>query len=274
MKKEIYIIKNKINKKVYIGQSVNSAMRWSTHKSQAKNSPKKITIDKAMYELGIENFWYEVIETTENYNEREIYWINYYNSIIPNGYNLLLGGDGAQIGVNSANALIRDKNILDTLMNELSFTDIKMSDLANKYGVSKKVISSINRGNSYYDENRTYPLRKRDSDNLNKLNYHEIIRDLSETNLSLRELSKKYKTNTYIIKQINLGEIFFNKELTYPLRKNNDNDKIEKVKTLLSTTTLSMREIGKLCNISSSMVVYINKGKYHYDNKINYPIRK
>lgn len=274
MKKEIYIIKNKINKKVYIGQSVNSAMRWSTHKSQAKNSPKKITIDKAMYELGIENFWYEVIETTENYNEREIYWINYYNSIIPNGYNLLLGGDGAQIGINSANALIRDKNILNTLMNELSFTDIKMSDLANKYGVSKKVISSINRGNSYYDENRTYPLRKRDSDNLNKLNYHEIIRDLSETNLSLRELSKKYKTNTYIIKQINLGEIFFNKELTYPLRKNNDNDKIEKVKTLLSTTTLSMREIGKLCNISSSMVVYINKGKYHYDNKINYPIRK
>lgn len=274
MKKEIYIIKNKINKKVYIGQSVNSAMRWSTHKSQAKNSPKKITIDKAMYELGIENFWYEVIETTENYDEREIYWINYYNSIIPNGYNLLLGGDGAQIGVNSANALIRDKNILDTLMNELSFTDIKMSDLANKYGVSKKVISSINRGNSYYDENRTYPLRKRDSDNLNKLNYNEIIRDLSETNLSLRELSKKYKTNTYIIKQINLGEIFFNKELTYPLRKNNDNDKIEKIKTLLSTTTLSMREIGRLCGISSSMVVCINKGKYHYDSTIDYPIRK
>lgn len=273
MKKEIYIIKNKINKKVYIGQSVNSAIRWSAHKSAAKSKIKKITIDKAMAELGVENFWYEVIETTENYDEREIYWINYYNSIIPNGYNLLLGGDGAQIGVNSANAIIRDKDILNALMDDLSFTDIKMIDLAEKYGVSKSVISSINRGKSYYDESRIYPLRRRDSDNLDKLNYNEIIKDLSNTNLSLRELSKKYKINTFIIRQINSGEIFFNKELIYPLRKNN-NDKIEKIKTLLSTTTLSMREIGRLCDISSSMVIYINKGKYYYDATINYPIRK
>ena len=63
-----------------------------------------------MAELGVENFWYEVIETTENYDEREGYWINYYNSTVPNGYNLLLDGDGAQIGVNSANGIIRDKD--------------------------------------------------------------------------------------------------------------------------------------------------------------------
>lgn len=273
MKKEIYIIKNKINKKVYIGQSVNSAIRWSAHKSAAKSKIKKITIDKAMAELGVENFWYEVIETTENYDEREVYWINYYNSTVPNGYNLLLGGDGAQIGTNSANAIIRDEIILNALMDDLSFTDIKMKDLAKKYGVSTSVISSINRGKSYYNENKTYPLRKRDSDNLDKLNYNEIIKDLSETNLSLRDLSKKYKVNTFIIRQINSGEKFFNKELSYPIRKN-DNDKIEKIKTLLSTTTLSMREIGRLCEISSSMVICINKGKYHYDSMIEYPIRK
>lgn len=273
MKKEIYIIKNKVNKKVYIGQSVNSATRFSGHKSAAKSLGRKTIIDNAIAELGAENFWYEVIETTENYDERERYWINYYNSKVPNGYNLLSGGDGAQIGIDSANALIRDKNTLKSLINDLIYTNIKMEDLAIKYGVSKKVISSINRGKSYYNEDNIYPLRKRKSDSLQELDYSSIINDLLNSKLSLREISKKYEINQYIIKQINIGKMFFNDKISYPIRIKN-NDKIEEVKKLLSTTTLSMREIGRICDISSSMVSSINRGIYHYDNQIKYPIRK
>ena len=29
----------------------------------------------------------------EDYNEKEKYWINFYNSLTPNGYNILSGGD-------------------------------------------------------------------------------------------------------------------------------------------------------------------------------------
>ena len=108
MKKEIYIIRNKINNLVYIGQSFNSSVRWAGHKSSAKLGKRKIMIDQAMSDLGVENFWFEVIEVTENYDEREQYWIKYYNSQVPNGYNFLEGGDGAQPGVLSANASIRD----------------------------------------------------------------------------------------------------------------------------------------------------------------------
>lgn len=46
-----------------------------------------------MRKYGIEHFHIEQIEKTENPEEREIYWINFYNSY-ENGYNATLGGDG------------------------------------------------------------------------------------------------------------------------------------------------------------------------------------
>ena len=46
-----------------------------------------------MNKYGIEHFHIELIEKTDNPEEREIYWINYYNSY-HNGYNATLGGDG------------------------------------------------------------------------------------------------------------------------------------------------------------------------------------
>ena len=36
MIKDIYIIKNRINSKVYIGQSVNAKQRWAAHLSNAR----------------------------------------------------------------------------------------------------------------------------------------------------------------------------------------------------------------------------------------------
>lgn len=49
-----------------------------------------------MNKYGIDNFSFEIIEECEKdkLSDREKYWINYYNSISPNGYNLTEGGDG------------------------------------------------------------------------------------------------------------------------------------------------------------------------------------
>lgn len=109
MKKEIYIIKNDINNKVYIGQAINSHTRFSAHKSNGKNHKGKSLIDDAIFKFGYEHFWYEILEITENYNEREKYWINYYNSLVPNGYNQTLGGNGFDYGIYNMNALIKVK---------------------------------------------------------------------------------------------------------------------------------------------------------------------
>ena len=97
----IYKITNKINGKSYIGKSTNINKRWLTHRSlDYGRSPEK-TLYKAFIKYGLNNFSFEIIEemNSKEYeelgNERENYWINYYNTF-QNGYNETLGGDGGR----------------------------------------------------------------------------------------------------------------------------------------------------------------------------------
>lgn len=49
-----------------------------------------------MVKYGIDNFKFEIIEECDKsiLSEREKYWIKFYKSVAPNGYNLTTGGDG------------------------------------------------------------------------------------------------------------------------------------------------------------------------------------
>ena len=87
----IYKVTNKINGKVYIGQSVDIGRRWREHMT-AKDD---IYFHKAIQKYGVENFEWEVIEQCKkkDLDEREIYWIEYYDSF-NKGYNCTKGGDG------------------------------------------------------------------------------------------------------------------------------------------------------------------------------------
>ena len=91
----IYIIHNNINNKKYIGQtSKDLKIRFSRHcwnSESNKNTPITLAIKK----YGKENFKIELIETVsslEEANKQEVYWVNFYNSFCPNGYNLKAGG--------------------------------------------------------------------------------------------------------------------------------------------------------------------------------------
>lgn len=91
----IYKIVNTINEKVYIGKtSVSVAHRWDQHKSAAQ-SGVDWHLYRAMRKYGIDKFSIQTIEeiSDDQLNQREIYWINYYNSF-KNGYNMTLGGEG------------------------------------------------------------------------------------------------------------------------------------------------------------------------------------
>lgn len=46
-----------------------------------------------MRKYGVENFTIEEIEKTDNPEDRERYWIEYFGSF-KNGYNATIGGDG------------------------------------------------------------------------------------------------------------------------------------------------------------------------------------
>lgn len=94
MKGNIYIIKNKINNKVYIGQTIHTIeTRFLNHKAASKIEDTKFY--RAIRKYGFENFYIELIEevSEELLDEREIYWIKNFDSYF-NGYNSTLGGCG------------------------------------------------------------------------------------------------------------------------------------------------------------------------------------
>lgn len=86
----IYKIQNLINNKIYIGQSTNIEERLRRHKIIHDDC----VIHKAIQKYGAENFSYEIIELCEipQLDQKEIYWINYYQSTMPIGYNMVDGG--------------------------------------------------------------------------------------------------------------------------------------------------------------------------------------
>ena len=88
---EIYLITNLINGKQYVGQTTRTKeQRLVGHLHGA------LYIDKAIKKHGIENFTLETLEYVYNkdkLNEKEQYWIKSLNTLVPNGYNILPGGD-------------------------------------------------------------------------------------------------------------------------------------------------------------------------------------
>lgn len=93
----IYTITNKINGKIYVGQSVDILKRFGDHKRKlSANSHINQYLQSSVNKYGIENFEFAVYEQCDRnlLNEYEILTIRKLNTMIPNGYNLTSGGDG------------------------------------------------------------------------------------------------------------------------------------------------------------------------------------
>lgn len=97
----IYKITNQINQKSYIGKTErNVQIRWSEHKKNRNQYPN-LPLYRALNKYGIENFTIEVIEECPSgmLDDREIYWINYYNTYQGEGYNCTGGGEGGILNI-------------------------------------------------------------------------------------------------------------------------------------------------------------------------------
>lgn len=112
MEHYVYKILNTLNGKVYIGQTNNSDLRWSQHRSNAKYNIGEQVITRAMIKYGIDAFKFEVIagcKSQENVNVVEVECIRQYDSRNPEkGYNVDVGGREprpADIGARISEAL-------------------------------------------------------------------------------------------------------------------------------------------------------------------------
>lgn len=90
----LYLIRNKINDKVYVGQTKNFVKRKINHINTAR-SGAEYPLYRSMRKHGIENFEFSILEecADELANDREKHWVNHYDSYIAcKGYNLTRGG--------------------------------------------------------------------------------------------------------------------------------------------------------------------------------------
>ena len=276
-KKSIYIIKNTINDKVYIGQSSDPVLRWSQHLYNSRYI-RNNTIDKAIHDYGEENFYYQILEKdVENYDERERYWIERYDSLVPNGFNRAKGGKGNGSGIDNPLALVRSERMLLSIKNDLSNSKMSYEKIAKKYGVTSTVILGINNGQYYHNSDLSYPIRE--SNRYTKERIKQIIYALKyERDKTLRQIADEYKIDYTVLSEINQGKVHvLNPDESYPLRKGKitsitKND-VDKIKELLLGDT-PQKDIARIFNISVNAVSQINLGKSYYDESFEYPIRR
>jgi hypothetical protein len=95
----IYRIKNTITGKSYVG-------KHTTPNEFDSYFGSGIALKAAIKKYGKNKFLKEIVEFCENadhLSEREIFWISEFNSFVPNGYNIGIGGNGGDNFTNNPN---------------------------------------------------------------------------------------------------------------------------------------------------------------------------
>ena len=98
--KSLYIIKNLVNGKIYIGQTKDIVMRWHGHRSAAKHEKGNMAIHKAIRKYGEESFSVECLLTGVldcDIDKYERLMIKAFDSTNKDkGYNICSGGIGGK----------------------------------------------------------------------------------------------------------------------------------------------------------------------------------
>ena len=184
----IYKITNTINGKSYIGQTIqNVKERFYQHcATKCSKAVSNMAIHRAIKKYGKSNFTVEVIEEIDsaNLNDRERYWIKYYNSY-NNGYNSTKGG---QDGCKS----FKDLDV-ESIIKEYN-TGKSLRTLGTIFKVDKQTIKDLLiRHNVELRTTRTYKLSQKDR--------KDIIKDLS-LGLSRKEIISKWHISKGYLSQL------------------------------------------------------------------------
>lgn len=206
MKKFIYKITNLIDNKAYIGQTSDYKRRFTEHKARGYGQEKNKLLYFAFDKYGIENFSFEVLEETEQYNEREEYWINYYNTFKPNGYNLTLGGENPPVFHGEEHHLAEHtKEEVQVVINLLKDTNLPIAQIAKITKYNPSSINRINTGALWFDETLDYPIRKNITKSFREERADKIIIELLYGELTQKEIAQKFGVARSTVTAINNG---------------------------------------------------------------------
>lgn len=279
MKKYIYKITNTINKKIYIGQTKDINRRFREHRQCGYNRVQNKYLYNAIKKYGVDAFTFEILEYVENYNEREHYWINYFESTNSNkGYNI----DNTGTPHHHKKELTEQE--LFQLYQDLQEDLDSYKVLAKKYGfVSEQSIRDINKGIIYNRPNIQYPLRL-DRNTKAQLRAKEIIELLLNTSLSFQEIAEKVNTPYSYVMNINAGRRCKIEGISYPVRSTKANNRkpyrylsqetVKAIKTDIKYTNLTWEQLSQKYQVGTKVFQHINRGTTYFDANEQYPLRK
>lgn len=212
MKKAIYKITNQLNGKIYIGQSKEPFKRFNQHCHKKENYSSLIS--RAIQKYGKENFSFEILGWFDDYNEKEKYYIKFYSSLVPYGYNLLPGGEEPPKG---GGAKITKEVASNIQVDCLNLT-LSRREIIKKYQITDNIIRHIIDGTAWKNEQLSYPLRPPEAE-LNNLKAKKVIQLLRETDLSQKEIGRSVGWGRSTITMINIGANHHQDDIDYPIRK-------------------------------------------------------
>lgn len=198
----IYKITNLINGKIYIGKTTSFLKRrWYEHiSSSKKESDKNRPLYRAMNKYGLENFKIEQIEEVQiNFlSEREVYWINYYNSY-REGYNATIGGDGKPI---------YDYSQIESSLKE-GKTTIKICE---EIGCSKDIVRKVSKQSNIPINKPINNLQKEMIKSQIAVNQYDKQNNFIQSFISYAEAARWLESNGYVQGNLNgvrtkIGEV-------------------------------------------------------------------
>lgn len=224
----IYLITNKINNHKYVGQTIDPHKRWLEHCRKSNNS---CVIDKAINKYGKENFSFEILEEckTSDANEREIFWIEYYNTYKnKEDYNCHIGGKMqnkennpmyGKKGFDSPLSKIT-KELSESIYNDrLQNKNLTIYDLSEKYRINTTTISKILRGIHWSNKSAENLIKdsflisgKSNKFNLDYKKCEKIYNEYKNNDITFAELSKKYNIAYNTIRKICKSIFYYTKD--------------------------------------------------------------
>lgn len=179
MNGKIYIIRNEVNDKVYIGQTKRSIEKRFQEHATMTEAKKGLVLARAMQKYGADKFYVELLEdgfrTREELDAAETRYIDSFGSRAPNGYNVAEGGLGHDV-------LIVDMSLVLDYLSGMSIRAVGAKHGCSASKVKKHVLASGNRMRA-----RNNPCNGRAS-----VLTEEALRDLFEVqHLTDLEISKQ-----------------------------------------------------------------------------------
>lgn len=205
----VYYFQNLINGKIYIGKTDDFYKRIKEHISLSKTGKKIFSIHRAIRKYGISNFEVNIINICDSEvqaNEEEKFWISYLKEQNIVLYNLTDGGEGSSgvkwsdesrekiKGPNNHNF---GKSLKEETKQKISKNNGKGFLGKNHSDKSKMEMSKNRKNKPAWNKGISFKVQ-----NTDKSEIAEKIRKEYKNNISVDELSKKYKYSIRTIRNI------------------------------------------------------------------------